>query len=315
MRAGEEAQAWLLGFSGVAIFSLSLPMTRLAVAELPPIFVGPGRAVVAAFPAAILLWLTRQRWPRGREWLGLAVVSLGVVLGFPLLSAWAMQRVEASHGAVVLGILPLATAVFGALLAAERPSPGFWLVAAVGSTLVVIFALDDAGTLAWADLALLAAVFSAGLGYAEGARLSRALGGWQVISWALVLAAPFLAVPVGLAVPDVDWGALSWRTWAAFAYVSLFAQYIGFFAWYRGLALGGIAKIGQVQLLQAFLTIGFAALLNGEAIGWRTIVFAVAVVGCVAIGRRQKVRRLTSPLPNAGEGGERAQRARGEGGR
>jgi drug/metabolite transporter (DMT)-like permease len=291
MRTADEARAWLLGLMGVAMFSLSLPMTRLAVIELPPIFVGPGRAIVAAVPAAVLLWLTRQRWPRGREWLGLAVVSLGVVLGFPLLSAWAMQRVEAAHGAVVLGILPLATAVFAALLTRERPSLGFWMIAALGSTLVVIFALDEAGTVAWADLALLAAVFAAGLGYAEGARLSRVLGGWQVISWALVLAAPFLAVPVGLALPTVDWSALSWETWAAFAYVSFFAQFLGFFAWYRALNLGGIARIGQVQLLQAFMTIGFAALLNGEAVGWRTIAFAVAVVGCVAIGRKQKVRR------------------------
>jgi len=291
MRAGEEAEAWILGLLGVAIFSLSLPMTRIAVAELPPVFVGPGRAVLAAVPAAILLLLTRQRWPDRREWLGLAIVALGVVLGFPLLSAWAMQRVEASHGAVVLGILPLATAVFAAALAGERPSLGFWIVAAAGSALVVIFALDDAGTLAWADLALLGAVFSAGLGYAEGARLSRALGGWQVISWALVLSAPFLAVPVALAAPEVDWGSLSWQTWGAFAYVSFFAQYLGFFAWYRGLRLGGIARIGQVQLLQAFMTIAFAALLNGEVVGWRTIAFAAAVVGCVAIGRRQKVRR------------------------
>jgi drug/metabolite transporter (DMT)-like permease len=291
MRAGEEAQAWLFGLLGVAMFSLSLPMTRLAVIELPAVMVGPGRALVAALPAALVLWLTRQRWPRGREWLGLGVVSLGVVLGFPLLSAWAMQRVEASHGAVVLGILPLATAVFAAALTGERPSLGFWLVAALGSALVVIFALDEAGTVAWADLALLAAVFLAGLGYAEGARLSRSLGGWQVISWALVLAVPVLAVPVGLAVPEVDWAGLSWETWAAFAYVSFFAQYLGFFAWYRGLVLGGIAKIGQVQLLQAFMTLGFAAALNGEAIGWRTIAFAVAVVACVAIGRRQKVRR------------------------
>ena len=291
MRAGEEVQGWLWGFLGVAIFSVSLPMTRIAVAELPPLIAGPGRALVAAVPAALLLWLTRQRWPRGREWLGLAIASLGVVLGFPLLSAWAMQRVEASHGAVVLGILPLATAVFGAALAGERPSVRFWIVAAIGSTLVVIFALDDAGTLAWADLALLAAVFSAGLGYAEGARLSRALGGWQVISWALVLSVPFLAVPVGLALPEVDWSGLSWRTWIAFAYVALFSQYLGFFFWYRGLQLGGIAKIGQIQLLQAFMTFGVAALLNGEAIGWRTIAFAVAVVACVAIGRRQPVRR------------------------
>jgi drug/metabolite transporter (DMT)-like permease len=291
MKAGDDAQAWLSGFLGVAIFSVSLPMTRIAVVELPPILVGPGRALVAAVPAALLLGLTRQRWPRGREWLGLAIATLGIILGFPLLSSWAMQRVEASHGAVVLGILPLATAVFGAALAGERPSLGFWVVAALGSTLVVIFALDDAGTLAWADLALLGAVFSAGLGYAEGARLARALGGWQVISWALVLSAPFIALLVGLTAPRVDWGALRWQTWGAFAYVALFSQYIGFFFWYRGLQLGGIAKIGQIQLLQAFMTLAVAALLNGETIGWRTIAFAVAVVACVAIGRRQKVRR------------------------
>ena len=291
MRAGDEAQAWLWGFLGVAIFSLSLPMTRIAVVEMPPLLVGPCRALIAAVPAALALRLTRQRWPRGREWRDLAVASLGVVLGFPLLTAWAMQRVEASHGAVVLGILPLATAVFGATLAGERPSLGFWIAAAIGSTLVVIFALDDAGTLAWEDLALLAAVFCAALGYAKGAQLSRTLGGWQVISWVLVIAAPFLAVPAGIIGAEVDWSALSWRTWGAFLYVALFAQYIGFFFWYRGLQLGGIAKVGQIQLLQAFLTIGFAALLNGETVGWRTIAFTVAVVGCVAIGRRQPVRR------------------------
>jgi drug/metabolite transporter (DMT)-like permease len=288
----DDTKGLLLGLLGVALFSLTLPATRIAVASLDPVTVGLGRAVVAALLAGALLLATRQRWPRGREWRSLAIVALGVVLGFPLLSAWAMTQVPAAHGAVVLGVLPLATAAFGALLAGERPVPLFWAVGLLGSALVVVFALrEGGGEVTWPDLALLAAVAAAALGYAEGARLSRTLGGWQVISWALVLSAPFLLWPVAEAVAEVELAALPWQAWAAFAYVALISQFVAFFAWYRGLALGGIAKVGQLQLLQAFFTLGFAALLNGEAIGWDTLGFALAVVACVAVGRRLPVRR------------------------
>lgn len=292
MALPDETRGWLLGFVGVALFSLTLPATRIAVAVLDPVLVGLGRALVAAVLAAFLLLVTRQPRPRGREWLRLAACAGGVVLGFPLLSAWAMQVVPAAHGAVVLGVLPLATALFGALIVKERPSLAFWAVGLLGAGLVVVFALrEGGGSLAWEDLALLAAVFAAGLGYAEGARLSRRLGGWQTISWALVLSAPFLLWPVIDAAGAQDFAAMTAETWIAFAYVALVSQYLAFFAWYRGLALGGVAKVGQVQLLQAFLTLGFAALINGEAIGWDTVLFAAAVVACVAVGRRLPVVR------------------------
>lgn len=288
----DDSKGLLLGLLGVVIFSLTLPVTRLAVTWLDPVTVGLGRAVVAAAVAGLVLLVTRQRRPRGREWASLAVVALGVVLGFPLLASWAMTRVPAAHGAVVLGVLPLATAAFGAILAGERPSILFWIIGLCGSALVVVFALrEGGGGLSWPDLALLAAVVSAAIGYAEGARLSRTLGGWQVISWALVLSAPFLLWPVVEHASRLDFASLPWQAWAAFAYVALGSQWLGFFAWYRGLALGGIARVGQVQLLQAFFSIGFAALLNGEAIGWDTLGFALAVVACVAAGRRLKVRR------------------------
>lgn len=292
MGLSDETRGWLLGLVGVTLFSLTLPATRIAVAVLDPVLVGLGRALVAAVLAGTLLLATRQPLPRGREWLQLAACAGGVVLGFPLLSAWALQVVPAAHGAVVLGVLPLATALFGALLVQERPSLAFWAVGLLGAALVVVFALrEGGGSLLWEDLALLGAVFAASLGYAEGARLSRRLGGWQTISWALVVSIPVLLWPVFEAAGRQDFAAVPAEAWIAFAYVALVSQYLAFFAWYRGLALGGVARVGQVQLLQAFLTLGFAAAINGEAIGWDTALFAAAVVACVALGRRLPVAR------------------------
>jgi drug/metabolite transporter (DMT)-like permease len=221
----------------------------------------------------------------------LIITALGVVVGFPVFSSIAMRYVPASHGAVVLGILPLATALFGALRFGERPSVGFWIAAVFGSGIVVAFALwQGGGELHMADLALFAAVVAAAMGYAEGGRLSQTMGGERVICWALVLSMPVL-LPVSV------W--LGWRygvsaspqAWMAFAYVSLFSMFIGFFFWYRGLALGGIARVGQVQLLQPFLTLLGAAIIVGEALEAHHFLFAVAVIGVVAIGRRMSIRR------------------------
>jgi len=287
-----ETFGYLLGFLAVLAFSLTLPATRVAVSALPPEVVGLGRAVCAGLVAAVVLALTRAARPRGREWLGLAVVAGGVVFGFPFLSAWAMQYLPASHGAVVLALLPLATALFGALRAGERPSVGFWLVSALGSALVVAFALQQGVEgLHPADLALLAAVLAASQGYAEGAVLARRLGGWQVISWALVLSLPLLLLPVALTLDEIAWQSLDARVGLAFVYVALFPQYLAFFAWYRGMALAGVAKVGQLQLLQAFLTLGFSWLLLGERIGWTTLGFAGAVLLCVLWARRMPVHR------------------------
>ena len=276
--------AW--GFLGVASFSLTLPATRVAGVDLDPVFVGRGRAVVAAALAAIALTATRSPWPGWRTLPRLALVAGGVIVGFPLFSALAMRYVPASHGAVVIGLLPLATALAAAWLAHERPSRMFWANAAFGSAVVVAFAFwQGGGTPQWADGLLALAAISAAIGYAEGGRLARTLGGWQVISWALVIAAPFVLVPTVL-VADATLAIASPAAWACFAYVSVVSMFLGFFAWYRGLALGGIAAVGQVQLLQPFFTIFAAALLLGEAVDAATFVAAALVIASIAMGRR-----------------------------
>ncbi len=291
----DETKGLLLGFVGVAVFSLTLPVTRLAMADSDPVVFGLGRSLLAGVVAAAILLATRQRRPSGREWRALVVVAAGVIFGFPLLSAWGMQRVPAAHGGVVLGILPLATVAAGAVLLRERPSLGFWLVSLLGGAAVVTFSLLRGGGSPWSEagvghLALLGSVACAAVGYAEGARLTRSLGGWQVICWALVISFPLLLIPV---VPAALAQGLpgSLQSWAAFLYVALFSQLLGFFAWNRGLALGGVARVSQVQLLQTFLTIGASALLLGEAVDVLTLGFAVFVVASVALGRRMPVKR------------------------
>ncbi len=287
-----ETLGYLLGSLGVIGFSITLPATRIAVEVMPPVMIGLGRALIASAAAGLLLLLLRPKRPRGRQWLQLALVSAGVIFGFPVLSAWAMQHLPSSHGAIVLALLPIATALFAALRANERPSRAFWLVSLLGSALVIAFAVTKgAGSLHIADLALVAAVMAAAYGYAEGARLTRDLGGWQVISWAMVISAPVLAVPVALTFDQVPWTSLSTEVWVAFLYLALISQYLAFFAWYAGLAMGGVAKVGQLQLLQTFLTLGFAWILLGEVIDATTLVFAVAVFLCVAWSKRLPVTR------------------------
>lgn len=287
-----------LGFVAIASFSLTLPATRFAVAHLDPAFVGLGRAFFAVLLAAPALLLSRQRLPSRAEIKGLLGVVAGVVIGFPLLSAWAMQHVHASHGAVMLGVLPLATAVAGALLARERPSVGFWSVALLGAALVSGFsAIKGEGELRLADAALLGAVVAAALGYTQGARVARTLGDWQVISWALVFAAPFVVIPVALTAPANAAG-IPLSAWLGFAYLCVVSQYVGFFPWYRALARGGIARVSQVQLLQPFLTIGASALVLNEVIDDVTLLFAVLVVLVVAVGRTMSVRRAAGSENN-----------------
>ena len=272
-------------------FSLTLPATRAAVADLDPIIVGLGRALVASALAGLFLFIRRQPLPSRQQFKSLTIVAAGVVIGFPLLSTWAIHRVPAAHGAIVLGLMPLATAVAAVLRAGEHPSRSFWSASFAGSATVVAFALVTGGGKAHiADLALVGAVVAAALGYAEGGRLARDLGGAQVICWALLVAAPFLIVPVASAV--VKHGlAASPTAWFGFAYVSVVSMFLGFFAWYRGLALGGIARVGQIQLLQPFLTIFASAILLGEKVTSITIGFAIAVVVCVVIGRAASVSR------------------------
>jgi drug/metabolite transporter (DMT)-like permease len=282
----------LLGFIGVAIFSATLPATRIAVAHLDPIFVGLGRSLVAAVPAALFLLAIRAPWPTRRQGLRLLSVAFGVVLGFPALTSWAMRHVPSAHGAIVVGLLPLFTAILGARLNRERPSPGFWVAAATGSALVVAFAVvNGGGALHVADLALFVAVVVGAFGYAEGARLTREIGGRETISWAIVASVPFLLLPVADGAARSDFAAAGARAWAGFLYVALFSQFIGFFAWYKGLDLGGVARVSQVQLAQVFLTMLIAALLLGERVTPAMLVFAIAVVATVAIGRRMPIRQ------------------------
>ena len=287
VRAGTHRRAGLVyGLIGVAAFSLTLPATRVAVAGLDPVFVGLGRAVVAAVLAAIVLAIARTPFPGWRMVPRLALVAGGVVVGFPLFSAWAMRHVPAAHGAVVVGLLPLATAIAGAWLAHERPTRLFWITAVFGSAVVVAFALWQGGGAPHpADALLVLAVVAAAIGYAEGGRLARTLGAWQVICWALVLSAPLVAIPT-LWAADGRLATAPAAAWAGFAYVSVVSMFLGFFAWYRGLALGGIGAVGQVQLLQPFLTIFASAWLLGERIDAATLVAAALVIASIAVGRR-----------------------------
>jgi drug/metabolite transporter (DMT)-like permease len=285
------ASGALWGLIGVVGFSFTLPATRLAVMELDGTLVGLGRAVIAAGAAALLLAATREPVPPRALWGRLALVAAGVVVGFPLFSAWALQYVPAAHGAVIVGLTPAATAVMAVIRAGEQPSAGFWLASLLGLVAVLIFAaVQGAGAPVPADGLILIAVALGALGYAEGGQLARTLGGWQVISWALVLSAPVL-------LPIVAWSAArhglaaSPLAWGCVAYVSLVSMYFAFFAWYRGLAQGGVARVGQVQLLQPVLTLLWSALLLGEQIGGAMIAAAAAVLGSVALTQRSRVAR------------------------
>lgn len=286
-----ESKGMLLGAIGVAVFSLTLPFTRIAVAELHPAFVAFGRALVAGLCSLLMLWHLKAPRPTRQQLRALLITALGVVVGFPLFSSIAMQQVPASHGAVVLGVLPLATALFGALRFGERPSVGFWIAALAGSAIVVGFSLrEGGGSFQMADLALFAAVLAAAMGYAEGGRLAQSMGGQQVIGWALVLALPVM-LPLTLWLAWHYGVQASARAWGGFAYVSLFSMFIGFFFWYKGLALGGIARVGQVQLLQPFMSLLGAAVLVGESLDASNLLFASAVIVVVTIGRKTAVRR------------------------
>jgi drug/metabolite transporter (DMT)-like permease len=269
MPGNPEFQGLIYGLFGILIFSLTLPATRMAVSVFDPIFVGLGRSIGAAALSLILLLSKRQPIPPKRYLLNFCVVIAGVIVGFPLLSAIAMQDAPASHGAVIVGLLPLFTALGGVWRAGERPSVG--------------------GELRWADLALLGAVVAAGLGYAEGAVLARKLGSWQVICWALVLAAPLL-LPIVWHHGPADWRSISPGAAIGFLYVTVFSMFLGFFAWYQGLALGGVARVGQLQLVQPFLTILASAALLGEPLTVTTLGFAIAVILCVALGRQAQIK-------------------------
>ncbi|MBR0663782.1 DMT family transporter [Roseomonas hellenica] len=277
---------WINGLLGVLIFSGSLPATRAAVMDFDPVFLTAARAALAGLLALGLLAAFGGKRPERGDLLPLAIVALGVVLGFPLLTALALAHITSAHSIVFVGLLPLATAGFGVLRGGERPRPGFWLFSCLGSALVAGFALARGpGGAAAGDLLMLAAILVCGLGYAEGGRLSRRLGGWQVISWALVLSLPVAAGLALLTLPP-GFAGIGGPAWIGLAYVSLFSMLIGFIFWYRGLAQGGIAAVGQLQLLQPFFGLTLAALLLHEQVSPAMLAVTAAVVLCVAGARR-----------------------------
>ncbi|MCX7584788.1 DMT family transporter [Phenylobacterium sp. 58.2.17] len=282
----DKTRGWIDGLLGVAIFSGSLPATRVAVAEIDPLFLTAARAVIAGVLALGLLSVMRAPRPARRDLAALALVAAGVVAGFPLLTAIALREITAAHSIVFIGLLPMATALFAVVRAGEHPSRSFWAFAGLGAALVAVFALTRGaeGSLS-GDLLMVAAVAVCGLGYAEGGRLSRTLGGWQVICWALVIALPAMAA-LGLATWPTDLAQVSARGWTGLAYVSLFSMLIGFVFWYRGLALGGVAAVGQLQLLQPLMGLGLAAWLLGEPVGWSMAAVTAGVVLCVAGAKR-----------------------------
>ena len=289
------AKGLWLGLLGIVIFSVTLPMTRLAVGtpdapQMSGLFIAMGRAVVAAGLSAALLLVTRAPLPARDDWLPLAITASGVVFGFPLFTSIAMRHVDAMHASVIVGVLPLATAAVGALLHRQRPSTGFWLCAALGSALVVAFAVLRSGSsgvsISFADVLLLAAMLCAAVGYCYGGRLAHHMRAEHVICWALVI-----SLPITLPLSVLSWPvqAIQPTAWWGFAYVAVFSMWLGFFAWYRGLALGGTVRVSQVQLMQPFLSMLFAIPLLGENLDAVTVGFGLAVIATVFMGKKMPV--------------------------
>lgn len=290
MTFSRETLGYLFGLIGVIIFAGTLPATRMAVDMLDPWFVTFGRASLAGACAAVVLMVLRRPWPTARQRKFMLLSAPNIVFTFPALIGFAMQSVPASHGGVVLGMLPLLTAAFGALWNGNRPPAKFWLLSLVASVLVIAYSLrGGVGHAGQGDVLLFIAALCAAVGYVFSAEVARDMPSWEVISWICVFCLP-ITLPLTLWFSPADAANVSMKSWLAFGYVALFSQFIGFFAWNAGLALGGVAAVSQIQYLQTFFTIGFAALINRETIGWDTILVAVAVVGLLVLGRRALTR-------------------------
>ena len=291
-----EKLGLLLGLVGVICFSLTLPSTSVAVTYFGTTVVGLGRTVVAAVLVTVVLLIRKEKLPTLRQFKSLVVVAVGAVLGFPLLTSWAMESLPVSHGAVVLALLPLATAGFAVFRAGEIPSPTFWLASIVGSSAVVAYAFHlGFGGLHFADLALLAAVVILGLSYAEGGKLAEELGSWQVIAWAIIIGAPFFVIPVGISL-SAEMLHAPLEAWVSFLYLAIVSQFLAYVAWYSGMTMGGIARVSQIQYLQPFLMIMFATAFLGESISLFTIGAAVVVVLSVIIGKQASVSKKEALL-------------------
>ena len=293
--SSRERLGLLLGFVGMAIFGGTLPATRIAVSAIDPIALTSLRTVIAGFCSLALLLVLRRPLPSRALWPQLVIAMLCVAVLFPLLMSMGMQTVDASHGGVVLGILPIATALVAVTITHERPRPLFWIASVAGAALVIAFALrQGGGALSSGDLLLFAAVAVSAVGYAFSGRLTSQMPGWEVISWVLVIALP-VSIPAAALTMPADITHIAPKPWLALLYVALFSQWIGFFAWNAGMAMGGIARVSQIQLLQPFVTFALAASFNGETITLQILLFASAVVATVAISTR--TRRHVMPAP------------------
>ncbi|MES2205573.1 MAG: DMT family transporter [Pseudomonadota bacterium] len=282
----KTTSGWLNGFAGIVIFAGSLPATRVAVVDFTPTFLTCARAMIAALLSLVCLLLFRENRPKAADLPSLALSSLGCVVGYPLLTALALQHITSAYSIVFTGLLPLCTAFFAVLRSGERPRPIFWVFSVLGAAFVIGYAaVSSVETSLQGNLLMLAAIIVCGLGYAEGGRLSRTLGGWQVISWSLVLSLPIM-LPVVLLTMPVSFAHVGVPAWIGLAYVSLFSMLLGFVFWYRGLAQGGIAAVSQLQLLQPFMALGIAALLLHEKVSATMLLVMLAAVICVAGAKR-----------------------------
>ncbi|MEK3766176.1 MULTISPECIES: DMT family transporter [unclassified Solibacillus] len=281
----------ILGFIGIVCFSLTLPATSIAVPYFGEVIVGLGRTVIAAIIVVAIFMMKRQSLPNKSQFKSLLIVTIGAVLAFPLLTTFAMKSLPVSHGAIELALLPLATAGFAMWRGGERPSKRYWIASIIGAITVIIYAIYVGfGQLQKGDLALIAAVIVLGLSYAEGGKLSKELGSWQVIAWAILIGAPFFIIPVGLSISGSMLQAPV-EAWISLLYLGIVSQFLAYVAWYGGMAVGGIARVGQIQYLQPFLMIGFSVLFLGESISWLTISLAIIVVGSVIVGKNAPVMK------------------------
>lgn len=289
-KVSRETIGLALGTLGVVIFGGTLPATRIALTTFSPWFITHGRAAIASLAAALLLLILRKRLPRD-DVPALFVAGLLLVFGFPIFSSVAMQTVPASHGGVVLGVLPLTTSIFAAIIGGERPSAFFWICGVAGAALVVTFAIRDSGMqLSRGDLFLFLAAVSASLGYVVSGKLARHMPGWEVICWSLILTAP-ISVPAAIWSWHPEYAAAAPNAVLAFLYLGFGSMFLGFFAWNVGLGMGGIARVSQVQLLQSFVTLAISAFLLKEHVSSETMLFAIGVIAIVALGRRARVLR------------------------
>jgi drug/metabolite transporter (DMT)-like permease len=287
----KETKGMLIGFVGILIFSLTLPVTKIAILSFDPYFIAFGRATLAGALALAYLVIFKEPMLAKADIGKLVVIALGVVFGFPIFTTVAMAYGSSSHGAVILGMMPLASTVIGAIRFGERPSIGFWMVSLLGAALVVTYALlKSSGSFTLVDVLLVLGGICACIGYVEGGELSRKMNPRAVISWALVISLPANIVFSYLTF-DSAYLNVGTFAWSIFVYLSLFPMFLGFFFWYEGLAIGGIARVSQVQLIQPFCTLIVASILLGDSLTWTNVVFAVLVVSTVILGKRMLIKR------------------------